>query len=84
MYTVAPYEVLNERPGDETFNRYDQVWVKAFLVPPGPNSYFIYYRFDELTDFRGQINTQIPVRSLKTHYYNLPLSNELPPELVVK
>ena len=45
-YTVAPYEVLNERPSDESFGKFAFVWVKSLLVPPGPNSYFIYYRFD--------------------------------------
>lgn len=83
-YTVAPYEVITERPNDESFAKFALVWLKSLLVPPGPISYFIYYRFDEKSDFCGQVNSQLPLRPLNTHYYSLPMSRNLPAELVVQ
>ena len=51
------------------------------MVPPGPASYFIYYRFDDKFDLKAQVNTVIPIRSQKSHFYKLPKSRSIPQEL---
>ena len=54
-FVTAPYEVINERPPDESFGKYSLVWVKPFLVAPGPNNYFVYYKFDEKSNLKASI-----------------------------
>ena len=54
------------------------------LVPPGQTNYFIYYRFDENTDFKAEVATHVPIRPPKTHFFSLPKYRKLPEELVIK
>ena len=53
------------------------------LVAPGPLSYFIYYSFHG-SELRAHVQTQIPIRSQKTHYCALPKSRSIPDHLLTK
>lgn len=86
IVVTHPYEVVNERPIDETFGKYSTVWVKPLLVPPGPTSYFLYYRFDDKQDEKSNliatVQTHIPMRGFATHFYTLPKPRTMPEHLL--
>ena len=63
-FVAAPYEVIHERSLDETFGKYTLTWAKPFFVAPGATNYFVYYRFDGVSDLKANIQTHIPLRSL--------------------